>query len=163
MLLSIEVGDHGRVAEPGQPPREAELELRAAHDRGEDEDGGAGGEGGRFMDQRCFEQCLAVAHFGQAMLYGHAASSSRSAWARASSVTWAPDSILAISSRRRASSRRWTLVRVTRPAWLFSIRRGVRPRAAACGEWVTTSNWAPSASRWRRSPIALATAPPTPR
>jgi hypothetical protein len=36
------------------------------------------------------------------------------------------------------------------------------PRAATCGLWVTTRSWA-LARRWRRSPIALATAPPTPR
>ena len=35
-------------------------------------------------------------------------------------------------------------------------------RAATCGEWVTTNTWLRSASRASRSPIALATAPPTP-
>ena len=53
------------------------------------------------------------------------------ACARASSVTCAPDSIRAISSRRRASSSVWTLVRVTRPSWLFSISRW---RCAARGD-----------------------------
>ena len=70
----------------------------------------------------------------------HAASSSRSACARASSVTVAPDSIRAISSRRSASSRARTPVRVTTPSWRLAMSKCAAPRAATCGLWVTTSN-----------------------
>ena len=52
----------------------------------------------------------------------HAASSSLAAWARASSVTAAPDSMRAISSRRSAASSLRTVVRVPSSPWLFSIR-----------------------------------------
>src|SRR6185503_11318326 len=49
----------------------------------------------------------------------HAASSRREAWARASSVIEAPDSIRAISSRRSSSESLRTVVRVPSAPWLF--------------------------------------------
>ena len=52
----------------------------------------------------------------------HAASSRREACARASSVTDAPDSIRAISSRRSSALSLRTWVRVPSGPWLFSIR-----------------------------------------
>ena len=42
------------------------------------------------------------------------------------------------------------------------MRQCDRPRAATCGECVTTSTWRSRASRASRSPTAAAVAPPTP-
>jgi hypothetical protein len=52
----------------------------------------------------------------------HAASRRREAWARASSVIDAPDSIRAISSRRSSAESLRTVVRVPWASWHFSIR-----------------------------------------
>ena len=62
--------------------------------------------------------------------------------------------------RRRAGGRRW---RVTRPSWRLAIRNWRSARAATCGLCVTTSSCALPDRRASRSPIADATAPPTPR
>ena len=80
------------------------------------------------------------------------ATSSRPACARASSVTSAPDSMRAISSRRSAASSRRTPVRVTVPSWLLAISSWRSARAATCGLWVTTSSCA--LRRQSRQPVA---------
>src|SRR5690348_5158246 len=58
--------------------------------------------------------------------------------ARASAVIDAPDSMRAISSRRASADSSSTRVDVFCAAWLFSTRQWCAPRAATCGEWVTT-------------------------
>ena len=67
-------------------------------------------------------QRLAVIILFQRFLLGHAASVSRAAWARASSVIAAPDSMRAISSQRSSGDSLRTVVRVPSAPWLFSIR-----------------------------------------
>ena len=66
-----------------------------------------------------------------------------SAAARASSVTVMPASMRAISSRRLSRSSSSTIVLISRldrsPVSRFRTRQCAPPRAATCGEWVTTS------------------------
>src|SRR5205823_2964208 len=59
--------------------------------------------------------------------------------ARASAVTTLPDSMRAISSCRVSASSSSTRVTVARSACFFATRQWCAPRAATCGEWVTTS------------------------
>ena len=83
--------------------------------------------------------------------------SRRSAWARASSVTLAPDSMRAISSRRLVQlDRRMRpghhAPGALRPRLHLGIRKWLAARAATCGEWVTARTCRPLARRASREP-----------
>ena len=65
---------------------------------------------------------LAFIFLGEGKLLGHAASNSRAAWARASSVIAAPDSMRAISSRLSSVVSLRTKVRVDPSSCDFSMR-----------------------------------------
>src|SRR4051794_17110153 len=93
----------------------------------------AGNVGSSILEPELSGDVLEVGHLERALadqvhaaqqgdIRSHAASSRRVACARASSVTDAPDSIRAISSRRSSAESLRTVVRVPSPPWLFSIR-----------------------------------------
>ena len=109
-FLAEQVGDERVVTELDQLPPEADLELGHAHHRRHQDD-----RRPRLAvaapDEHAF-QALAFELMRDGAFLAHAASSNFSAWARASSVIDAPDSMRAISSRRSLSSSFRTVVRV---------------------------------------------------
>src|SRR5690606_33742498 len=103
---------------------ETDLQVGHPHDGGDDDD--AGQRLARAVgDQHAF-QLFAGELVGDVVLvdafHAYAASISRAAWARASSVIAAPESMRAISSQRSSGESFLTVVRVPSGPWLFSMR-----------------------------------------
>src|SRR6185295_3374011 len=91
-----------------------------------------------------------------------APASNRSAAARASLVTLAPASMRAISSRRALAVSMSTEAMVSPSESALETRSWSAAAAATCGECVMARTCRSCPSRARRSPMAAATAPPTP-
>ena len=108
------------IAKAVQPFGKADLQRLHAHDRRNDDYRGKDTAGSVMHDHMV--EGLALIFLAQGTLFAHAASSSRAAWARASSVIAAPDSIRAISSRRSSGVSLRTVVRVAPSSCAFSIR-----------------------------------------
>src|SRR3546814_334293 len=102
--LAIEIAGEAGIAQLRHPPRHRDFIIGAAYPAVEYQDDRTRARRG-IEGQHAFELGPVMGRSQGPCFDRHAASSRRVAWARASSVIWAPESMRAISSRRRASSR----------------------------------------------------------